>query len=548
MSVSKQKRNTWLFLVFLLLAGIANSLKMMFGARADSLLTILNDVILTGLLLFWIQSVRTRLLPSAARTHVLSAALLMLLYMLLRIFKYRFAVDPVVMRYTAYAYWTPQTLIPTLFLMTCICIVRGMDKQADRKERLLLLPACILALTAMTNDLHRLVYVPQIDLSSFTVSSGTYSHGPIFYLLYVWMILAIGLGLILLFHRMKRFPAGAALHLTALVLLWFGYLALFSLVIDRIPNSIRPFNAPEAQTFGLLGVFEICIRYRLIPCNTNYPGFFHALGMPALITDRQLNSVYGTKTEMPAGQSELKAALISPVGLPGDQKLLGREIRGGYAFWVEDESAVHRAQERLVEANETIEQENDLISAEAGQKEKDAYLQSRHRIYHEIAAELYPVQKRIDRLLSRAKPGTDGFRDTIAMVSVLNAYVKRKTNLLLLASEKETLSLSELLLALQESAVYLTLAGTQTTADMREEETLSSDRVIALYDAFEHLSEQLLGTAPSMMVSVSGEGLRITAKASRRPDPPQIPLPVSFLESEDILYITVSAERAGDAP
>lgn len=120
-------------------------------------------------------------------------------------------------------------------------------------------------------------------------------------------------------------------------------------------------------------------------------------------------------------------------------------------------------------------------------------------------------------------------------------------NLLLLASERESLSLRELLLALQESAGYLTLAGMQTTADMQKDEELSTDRVLALYDAFEQLAEQLLGAAPSMMVSLSGRGLRISAKTDRRPETSEIRLPVRCLESEGILYITVSAERAGDA-
>ena len=106
--------------------------------------------------------------------------------------------------------------------------------------------------------------------------------------------------------------------------------------------------------------------------NNKYSGFFHVLGIPALVTDRQLDPVYRTKTALPAGRSELKAALEIPVELPGDQKLSGREVRGGYAFWTEDESAVRRVQARLEDANDTIEQENELIRAETEQKEKDA--------------------------------------------------------------------------------------------------------------------------------------------------------------------------------
>ena len=546
MTDNRTKRNTFLFIAFLLLAGIANLFTKTDIHQLNQLMTCVNHVIYVGLLLFWIESVRVRLLPSAARTGILCAAALMVLYMLLRSFKYSFTEEPVVMRYIVYAYWIPQLLIPALFLMTCIRIRRGTDKQADRKARCLLLPAALLALIVMTNDLHALVYVPKIGLSDFAVATGTYSHGPVFYLLYVWMILAVCLGLMLLFHWVRRFPKEVVRYLLIVVSLWFGYLALFSLVIDRIPNSNRLFNMPESNTFGLLGVFEVCIRFKLIPYNENYSGFFRKLQIPVLITDKAFQPAYHSEAVLTADRHDLEAAAKEPVYLSPDQKLCGKQIVAGCAFWTEDESAVHQAQTRLLEANEIIGQENDLIRAETEQKEKDAYLQSRHRIYHEIAEELYPCQKRIAQILSEAVPGSESFQEKIALVSVLNAYVKRKTNLLLLASEKESFNLSELLLALQESAGYLTLAGMQTSADMQKDETLPSDRILALYDAFEHLAEQLLGEVPSMMVSLSGSGLRLAVKADRRPDTAEIRLPVIFRESEDILYITVSAQREGD--
>ena len=504
----------------------------------------LNYVILIGLQLFWIQSVRVRLLPSAARTSTLSAAYLMLLYMLLRIFKYRFAVEPAVLRYLVYAYWIPQMLIPALFLMTCIRIRRGERKSGKHWEALLLIPASALALAVMTNDLHFLVYHPQIELVQFTVTTGTYTDGPLFYLLYAWMILVFGSGLVLLFLEIGRMPKPALRQLLMIVVLWFGLVLLNILVLDRPPNPIRIFNVPEVHIFGLLGVFEICIQHRLIPYNENYSGFFRALQIPVLITDREYKPAYGSELELKATEKELKAALTEPVDLTEDQKLHAKEIRAGYAFWTEDESGIRRAQERLQEANETIEQENDLIRAETEQKEKDAYLKSRHRIYHEIAEELYPVQKRISQLLDSAEPGTDRFMETISKVSVLNAFVKRKTNLLLLASEKEALSLGELTLALQESANYLTLAGLKTTVSVPDAGLLPASRIVALYDAFEHLAEQMLGTAPSLMVSWNDGGLRLASETDQILGADGIMLPVSFRQNEGILYIDISAGKA----
>ncbi len=118
----RQQRNTILFISFLLTAWVVNVLSMVFSPGPDSLMTALNYVILTGLLLFWILSVLRRLLPSRTRTYIVVAALLLLPYLMLRILKYRVAVEPVVKRYLVYAYWIPQMLVPALFLMVCIRI------------------------------------------------------------------------------------------------------------------------------------------------------------------------------------------------------------------------------------------------------------------------------------------------------------------------------------------------------------------------------------------------------------------------------------------
>ena len=422
--MDKQNRNTWLFIGLFLLAGIANLLSRFPGSLQSTLMTCLNYMIYIGLLLFWIEAVRVRLLPSAVRRSILSAALLMLLYMLIRIFKYRFAVSAAAMRYAVYAYWIPQMLIPALFLMTCIRIVRrGGQAKGKQKERLLLIPAALLALLVMTSDLHPLVYIPRVPLSEFVLNTGTYGYGPVFWLLNAWMIGVTVTGLVLLARESGTMPKRALRLFALMVVLWISAVLLNLLVLDRLPGGYHMYNNPEIHTFCLLGVFEICIRYRLIPYNENYTDFFRKLPVPSVITDRAFHPVYASEAALSVDQKVLRSAAAEPVALGPDQKLYGTPIRAGYAFWAEDESAVHRAQERLLEANEMIEQENDLIRAETEQKEKDAYLQSRHRIYHEIAEELYPCQKRITQLLSEAVPGSESFREKIAAVSVLNAYV-----------------------------------------------------------------------------------------------------------------------------
>ena len=544
MEERRMNRATGLFLLVFLGAGIANLLSVSGDPMADSLMTAANYLIYTGLLLFWLQSVRARLLPSRERSWTVGAAALMLSYQLLRVFKYRFAVEPVFQRYTVYLYFVPMTLIPTFFLMTCLRITGGRRKKRWN-EAYLLIPSGLLFLAALTNDLHRLVYAPAVELALFAVDSGTYAHGPVFYVLYAWMILCLLAGLALLFRETGWRHGKAFLYLLIVVAVWFLLILMVTRVFD-LAHLPHMYNNPEIHTFGMLGVFEVCIRHRLIPNNMNYPAFFSRLQIPALVTDRAFRPVYRSQGDLPADEEQLRASITSPVYLKPDLRLSGREIRGGCAFWAEDEKAVHQAQERLAEANELIESENTLIQAETEQKEKDAWLRSRHRIYHEIAEIMYPCQRRIGQLLSRMEPDTPAFRDQLAYVSVLNAYVKRKTNLLLLSAEQDSLTTRDLFLALRESANYLSLAGLRTDALQPDEEKLPSARVIALYDSFEAVAEQLIGRATSLMVSWKGSGLTLAAEAEQAPSVNGLPVPVRVREEEGILYMDLLVGKGGE--
>ena len=536
-------RRTGLFAVFLLLGGTANVLSRTGYPAVDALLAGCNYLIYIGLLLSWFQSVRSRLLPSRAKNGMIGAALLMLLYQLLRVFKYRFTTVPTVMRYLVYLFFVPMTVIPTLFLMTCLRIRRG-DRQGRWDEALLLIPPGLLSLLALTNDLHFGVYAPRVPLHEFAVDGGTYGNGPLFYAIYVWMILSFAAGLAVLLREAERKYRKTLPYLGIVVALWFGLMA-FEALVTKGSTLPRMYNNPEIHIFGMLGVFEVCIRGRMIPHNGDYPGFFRMLRTPALVTDGALQPVYRSGAAPEATEAQLREALASPVHLTPDLKLSGRAVHGGYAFWTEDEREVLRIREQLLEANELIESENSLIQAETEQREKDAWLQSRHRIYHEIAEIMYPCQQRIEGLLEQMKPEAPDFRDRLARVSVLNAYVKRKTNLLLLAAEQDSLSTHALFLALRESANYLSLAGLRTDARQPEEELdLPAAAVIALYDAFETLAEQLMGRASSLMVSWQ-EGALVLAAAAGMPDLRNLPVTARIREVEGILYVELPAEGKG---
>ena len=78
--IHDQGKGTLLFIVFVLIAGICNLLTRSGSTLFDSLMFSVNFTIYAGLLLFWIHSVRSRLLPTKARSYILSSAILMLFF------------------------------------------------------------------------------------------------------------------------------------------------------------------------------------------------------------------------------------------------------------------------------------------------------------------------------------------------------------------------------------------------------------------------------------------------------------------------------------
>ena len=541
----KNKRihnGTWLFVFFFALAGCAYLLTRTDNLLLGSVMFTVNFAIYIGLLIFWMQSVRERLLPIRARTYLLAASFLMLTYLLLRVYKYRIANAAVLIRYTSYAYYVPMMLIPALFLMICICIRRGENRKG--KETLILLPAAILSLMVLTSDLHGFVYIPKVPVREFTVESGTYSYGPGFYLLYIWMLAAILVGVGLLFSATRKKSKHGLFVLLAVLLIWFG-MALFTERIVSLHHLKRPYSAPEIHIFGMLAVFEVCIRQRLLPYNENYTGFFESMQIPALITDRAFTPVFTTAEPLSVKTEDMKRSLSNPVYPVEDIRLQGNPIQAGYVFWTTDERELHRMNDKLIDANETLDEENTLIEAENKQREELAHMDFQNRIYRQIAEELYPTQKKIEGIISGMQPETESYMRDMKLVCIRNAYVKRATNLMLLAAENESVASRELLLALQESAKYLTYYGIKAEATSKTEQPIHAGLIFPLYKTFEELIEAKLTEFTYLTATLSEDGIRLALDMKEIPSFPDTALPVSAFLDDDLVYLTIAAEKRG---
>ena len=311
---------------------------------------------------------------------------------------------------------------------------------------------------------------------------------------------------------------------------------------DHLPV---PFQIPEIYIFCMLGIFESCIRLRLIPYNDNYETFFSEMDLPAVITTGELEEVYKTRTAIGADEKQLRSAVIEPLYIDKDTVLHGKTLSAGCAFWTESEAEINRLNEQISSVNDVLSEENALLKAENDLKEKKARLDAQNAVYDRIAKELQPIQRKIERILEKTSPSDPGFASDLAVCCVYNAYSKRKSSLLLLSEETLPKRNRELFLSLQESARYLSCCGIEAAAVGESWSEFPLRTVCDLYDTFEALIEAYLPVLKMLTVSVTGAGIRIAAEAGDPGHLPETKLPYKVSISDDVQYITVFADAGG---
>ena len=540
----KNRRRTVVFVAMFVLAGVAHMLDHTPSLLLNTVFFCSGFAIYSGLLLYWTQSLRRRLLPESPRGYMTAAAMFMVMMLVARAVRYRIVEAPKWSRFAWYVYYIPILMMPTLFLLACIRFDTGVRRA--QTEVILFTPALTMAAMILTNDAHNWAFRanPDIDPAMYIGETGTYTYGWLFYAAYAWVILTVVAGIIFLVRAASKRNLERQWHAPVLMLVaWIVVICSCGLFARY--NIRRPYEMPEINIFGMIGVFEACIRTKLLQVNDDYEGFFACLDIPAVITDGALKAVYRTAEPVKATEEQLREALAGPVYIDEDTRLSGRALRTGYVFWQEDESAIHRLNERLAETGETLGLENDLLRYETEQQEQRAQLTARNAVYARAAGEVYSAQKRLEAMLADAKPGTEEFVPVMAKACVLCAYVKRKSNLVLSYSESGVVSGKELYLALDEMVRYMRYCGIAASAEERGSTEFFYAEAIALYETFALLTESMLPQITRMMVVLREDCVCLITDAVPTEGLPETPLPVASEYSDELWYLTVRPVRGG---
>lgn len=495
-------------------------------------LACLGEMIYVGLLLSWGISLDHRLTDRRVKGLLFTSIALMILWFVLRCAKYDFfdAYDSV-LRWLWYGYYIPMNLLPTLSLLAARRI--GVEEgRSLRSEPLLLLliPDALFTVLVLTNDCHQLVFGFQ---SGFENWSGDYTHLPLYFVLWGWMAVRYvgALGIIFYKCRISRSRRFVWLPLTCLLVI-----AIFSIWYNatQFLSFPQPFLLTETLCIVFAALWESCIQIGLIPSNIGYQEFFNASTVDAQIVDSDGQVRFSSEGAASLTDSQRRFATAAPLLLEPDIQLQSRATHGGRVFWKDDLTVINTLNRELEEARSALAEENDLIRAENEIKADQARLREQNRLYDYMADSVRPQLEEIRRLIGDLSPCAHDFSQRLGKACVLNAYIKRRSNLMLL-SEKETMAdVTELSLCIRESMEYLAACGVLCSYQQDGTGSLRLGLACRAYDWFEMAIEPALPELHALLVRLSMEkgiwSLRMVMDG-----PTSIP---GAVEQDGTLYLT----------
>lgn len=502
MDFSKKALRTFiLYFVLLNAAGVVNSLSSLnrWGTPAQ----IVFNLLLNTVYLHWCFSARRRFPQKQMRLYITLFVGAFIALNLLKVAKYNFvAKGGDLERWLWYAYYVTFVFGPLFMFHASLYFGKPDDHRISRRWYWMYLPAGLIALGVVTNDLHGLAFRFDSGMANW---NDDYTHGVMYHLAALWM-LAMLAGVIVL---AVRSTVSRRLFKTA----WLPLAVLALAALYRIEYSFLPgrgtvlqamFEFPDFVCLGSILVWESFAIARIIPSNNSYPAIFAASSLNAGLADGEFNVRQTSVNAITPSAEQLKAAAENDLILnDGDTLLKARAVQGGWFYWTEDISELRRLREQLNDTADYMTEENAMLRLSAEIEEDRKKTAEKTRLYDEVTEALRPQITELLELAKTAPEEEEAFVLSMQRAALTVAYAKRRSNLLLLANAMPFISGEELGLCLEESAKALRLAGKPCVISVVPGIKISSDAADALYATFEAALEHTFGTLRSVGVTLT---------------------------------------------
>lgn len=501
---AKNNKAVWLVVAAVVVTAAVIRLVNNQNTSDDVLFTdFIRSLLHIGLITAWGFSLYRRVVQKQARHYLCGIVALMTLWLNFKVVKYYICTDINISRYLWYLYYLPLIGIPLYMLFASLFIGKTEDYKLKWQVKLLYIPAVLLFLMIMTNDLHEFAFsFPQHDFSP-----DNYQHGIGYFLVFGWFALCTFASFYVMYSggKIKRKPRAYAPLIATLVL------TICYIITYMVENPVTKFLAGDLSSACSLlfaAVFECCIYCGLLPTNTRYDEMFVAsVGSSAQIVDENFDVRYASVSAEPLPVEYIKKALNAPVALSEGKLLYTAPIGGGYMVWTEDISELTNLRRELTETKEELEERTAMLRHEYVLEKDRKVTAEQNRLYDLLTASTQKQIDRIARLMKEyelAEGDAEKGNAILSRIAVLGGYVKRKKHLTLSVQNGFDIPEGELKNAIEESVRYLKAMGARCVVFVdTQRDFLPGEIASAAYDFFEDAVEAALCSITSCAVSVS---------------------------------------------
>lgn len=466
-----------------------------FKSLISTIVTMLRNVIHITLIISWCISLKNRIISIPVRRLLISVGFLLTFWLLVRICKWEFTmtVHDTLGRYLWYCYYIPMVIIPLLGIFVIDYIGKPEYYKKPKWMNYLYIPAIMLLIGIFTNDLHQYTFIFYNGIENY---DNDYSYGFIYFVTMAWFVL-LGIYFVVMLIKKSRVPGSNKYRMLPILI-------MVSAVIFWVLYCLRMIKCDLTAMDCLIIILllESSVQCGMIPSNSNYGEVFDSMTVPVLVVDKEYCTHYMSAKALPITKEQMLKSENETINT-GATLLHNLPIRAGRVLWQDDITQLNELMERLQDTQEQLNEENVLLKAELDLKERRVQAEEKNRLYDRIAKEVEPQLIKVDELLKQIDKEPDNTHSLMVKVCVIGSYIKRRGNLLLIAEENNSIRSKELEYCIRESLDNLRLGNIFTVLDSNCDGTFPSEYVIAIYDFYEKLVENLLDSITAMMINLS---------------------------------------------
>lgn len=446
--------------------------------------------------------IRWAIIKSATRDNLLWSAALFALLFLIRGARYiAFVEMNQVWHLLWYFYYGPILFIPYFSFRAAFFIGNADERSSPKWHMALFAISLILLIFVCTNDLHQWVF--HVQMTPLALWANEYTYGPLYYMVYAWISILLLGSLIIMYHKC-RIAACRKQIWAPLISSMFGVFCLTMVMLDKIPrmNGHLIIQFPETFCFTVAAAWVCCIQIGLVPANQSYTALFSISSIRAMISDKSGNIIYRSEN-ITEGENQTNI------------QTQRRAIRGGFVSWQTDVTRINQINEELDSIHQQLKEETELLRLENELKEKNKMLEAKNAVYDAIAVRVLPQSTKISELSTITDLSSQQRTHNLYRICLYGCYIKRMSNLMLIAAQQSTIGEMEFALAVGESMNYIRRFGIPASVFAEESDrSYGAAQVVAAYETFEQYVEQALPHLKGIQATIVQDVCKLTLECS----------------------------------